>query len=158
MAASAPAGFVQHAPATTGHVEDPFEDTVGPFFFNPQTGQCWTSVSPNSLNSSETAHGGFLLSFADYSLFVTARSEMRGDRFVTVSLHCDLVGSARAGDALVADGEVVKVSGDRELIFVSTEVRRGDRVLVQGHGILKKFNVGNGTAVGADARKTTARL
>ena len=59
---------------------------------------------------------------------------------MTISLNCDIVGGGREGDIIEAAGEVVKVSKDRSLVFVSVRVFCGSRALVTGRGLIKKMD------------------
>ena len=56
----------------TWHVKEPFEDFVGPFYFKitndkPIAAFDFKDHHTNSINS---LHGGMIMSFADYALFI----------------------------------------------------------------------------------------
>ena len=89
------------------------------------------------MNGGGFMHGGMLMSFADYALFVIAHDELRDQHSVTLSCQTDfLAGSAPIGEVVYADGEVTKST--RSLIFVRGQTYVGDTVLTTFTGILKK--------------------
>src|SRR5579859_1581826 len=68
---------------------DHFEVHSGPFFFRTDadgTPRCAFRVLQKHLNGGGSTHGGCLLTFADYCLFVFAEEALAGSRGVTVSL------------------------------------------------------------------------
>ncbi len=96
---------------------DPFEDDVGPFFVRRDDKGLVTGFRPRArnCNSHGSIHGGCLMTFGDFSLFMiasTAGEEMSG---VTVTFNAEFVGPARAGQLLEARGEVIRAG--RSLVF-----------------------------------------
>ena len=89
---------------------DPFEDAIGPFFVRRDEQGIVTGFRPGPLNcnSHGTIHGGCMMTFADFSLFMIASGtgeEMSG---VTVTFNSEFFGPARAGQLLEARGEVIR--------------------------------------------------
>ncbi|BCH29898.1 hypothetical protein MesoLjLc_18280 [Mesorhizobium sp. L-8-10] len=61
-------------------------------------------------------HGGWLLTFADYCLFVTARTASDPDEIVTISMNSEFVGMTFPSQRVEAKAEIVRAG--RSLIFV----------------------------------------
>ena len=59
------------------------------------------------MNGSGFVHGGALMTFADYTIFVIAREALAGHGSVTVSTNSDFVDAGRAGQLIECRGEVV---------------------------------------------------
>ncbi|MBE8220693.1 MAG: PaaI family thioesterase [Alphaproteobacteria bacterium] len=126
--------------------EEPFENHAGPFFMRPnhQTGKHLSAFICESrhLNGGGYLHGGILMSFADYALFVIARDAMGGQHAVTVSCQMDFLrGAAPLGEIVYADGEVTRDT--RTLMFVRGRVYimedKSEAVLATFSGVLKKL-------------------
>jgi acyl-coenzyme A thioesterase PaaI-like protein len=98
---------------------DPFEDLAGPFYFKDgEDGVpvCAFRAEKKHMNGGLFMHGGCVMTFADFALFVIARAAIAGTPTVTATFNCELVGTAREGDFVECRGEVVK--GGRSMIFV----------------------------------------
>ncbi|MGC6533982.1 MAG: PaaI family thioesterase [Parvibaculales bacterium] len=120
---------------------DPFEDSTGPFFMklDPENGKHLSAFlcQDRHMNGGGFMHGGMLMSFADYALFVIAHDELREQHSVTLSCQTDFVsGAAPIGKIVYADGEVIKAT--RSLVFVRGQTYVDDTVLTTFTGILKK--------------------
>jgi uncharacterized protein (TIGR00369 family) len=117
---------------------EPFEDFVGPFYAKRDAdGRMITGclAEPKLMNAGGAVHGGALLSFADYSLFLLAYDHLKGLNSVTVTLTGDFLAAASQGTRLIGRGEVVKAG--RSLMFVRGLVEaEGDPVL-NFSGVLK---------------------
>jgi acyl-coenzyme A thioesterase PaaI-like protein len=61
-------------------------------------------------------HGGALMTFADYAIFIFAREHLKDSSSVTATLNADFVGAVPLGALLECRGEVVK--GGRSLVFL----------------------------------------
>lgn len=124
--------------------EEPFEDHAGPFFMqlNEKTGVHLSAFLPEKrhMNGGGALHGGMLMAFADYALFVIARDSLQGVSSVTVSCHTDFVRGAAPDMPVFAAGEVTRDS--RSLVFVRGEIfSRPTGVLASFSGILKRIGV-----------------
>lgn len=119
-------------------VGDPAEDRIGPFFFRRGgDGRVQTAlrVQPHHCNAYGIVHGGVLMTFVDYTLCIAAMADDQ-DRVVTVSANCDFTASARAGELLLGEGEVVRAG--RRLVFTRALLRSGDQVVMGASGVVKR--------------------
>ena len=119
--------------------EDPFEDWIGPFGYKVEGGRISFvfDAQPRHRNSSESLHGGMLMTFADYAVCLTAVWDQPGEKCVTVSFNCEFVAAGRVGDRVESMCEVVRRT--RSLTFVRGQVRVGDRVLLNCSAIVKRL-------------------
>lgn len=118
---------------------DRFEDYVGPFYFREDgdTVRCALISEEKHINGQQGLHGGFLMTFADYSLFAIARKSILDVRAVTISFSSEFVGTAGVGEFVEAIGEVVRETGS--LIFVRGQIVSGSQVLLNYSGVMKKM-------------------
>ncbi len=121
---------------------DPFEDAVGPFYF--QTGPDGRPVTAfraerKHMNSLGHMHGGCLMAVADMALFTIAREALGGQSGVTVALDSVFLNRGDLGDLVQATGEVTRAGGS--LIFVRGQVTVEDRTLLTFSGVIKKLRV-----------------
>lgn len=79
-------------------------------------------------------HGGSLLTFADYSLFVIAAEAMRGQDGVTVSLNTEFFSPALPHKRLTARGKVTKAG--KRMIFVQSTMGQEGRPVLAFSGII----------------------
>ncbi|MGB0342029.1 MAG: PaaI family thioesterase [Parvibaculales bacterium] len=126
--------------------DEPFENHAGPFFMkhDPEHGKHLSAfiAEARHMNGGGFLHGGMLMSFADYALFVIAADVMaEGQHSVTVSCQTEfLKGAAPLGQPVFADGEVTR--NTRSLIFVRGRIyTENDGVLASFGGILKRVGV-----------------
>lgn len=125
--------------------EEPFEDYAGPFFFRKDDNGNYVSGflgAPQHMNGGGYLHGGMLMSFADYALFVIAFDELADAHAVTISCQTEfLKGAAPLGQPIYADGAVTR--NTRSLVFVRGRVYTGkqadEQILATFSGILKKM-------------------
>ena len=120
---------------------DPFENSAGPFFMklDQENGKHLSAFlcEERHMNGGGFMHGGMLMCFADYALFVIAHDELRDMHSVTLSCQNDfLAGSAPIGEIVYASGEVTRAT--RNLIFVRGQTYVGDTILTTFTGIIKK--------------------
>lgn len=103
---------------------DPFEEGTGPFFVKRDARGLMTGFRPEAknLNGFGSVHGGALLTFADFSLFIVAAADGEEMQGVTVTLNCEFVSAAQAGDLLTARGECVRAGGS--LVFARGTILR----------------------------------
>jgi acyl-coenzyme A thioesterase PaaI-like protein len=121
---------------------DPFEDLAGPFYF--RSGEdgvpvCAFRAGKKHMNGGLFMHGGCVMTFADFALFVIAREAIAGTPTVTATFNCELVGTAREGDLVECRGEVVK--GGRSMIFVRgliSNASAGGEPIASFSSVLKK--------------------
>lgn len=118
---------------------DPYEDHAGPFYFRAEadgTTRCAFRVEKKHLNGSGFLHGGCLMTFADYALFVIGREALGADRAVTATLNGEFVGAVSEGDLVEATGEVVKAG--RSMVFLRGLVTSGGEPVMSFSASLKK--------------------
>jgi uncharacterized protein (TIGR00369 family) len=121
---------------------DPFEDHTGPFFARPEDGKlvCGFRPEAKNRNGGGNVHGGALLTFADFSLFMIASAELPEFHGVTASLNAEFVGAARPDRLLTARGDVIKAG--RSLIFVRGLIDDDGAMVMSFSGVIKKINRG----------------
>ncbi|MDB5425214.1 MAG: hypothetical protein JWQ29_2630 [Phenylobacterium sp.] len=118
---------------------DPFEDVAGPFYFRVgDDGRplCAFRAAPKHMNGGQFMHGGCVMSFADFCLFVIARDAIVGSRCVTATFNGEFVGTARVGDLVECTGEVVKAG--RSMVFVRGIISTGGEPMMSFSSVLKK--------------------
>ena len=119
---------------------DPYEDLSGPFYFKAdETGaiRCAFRAEKKHMNGGGFMHGGCVLTFADYSLFVIGREALKDTHAVTVSLNGEFVGPAHEGDLVEATGEVVRAGGS--LVFLRGTISTGGSPMMTFSGVVKKL-------------------
>ncbi len=124
-----------------GH--DPFEDGTGPFFVKRDARGIVTGFRParKNLNGHGIVHGGALMTFADFSLFMVAASQGDEINGVTVTLNSEFVSGAQEGDLLTARGECVRAGGS--LVFARGTILRatadgGEEAVLSFSGTIKR--------------------
>ncbi len=118
---------------------DPFEDDVGPFYVRRDAQGVVTGFRPRpkNCNAHGTIHGGCLMTFGDFSLFMIASAtgeEMSG---VTVTFNSEFVGPARAGQLLEARGEVIRAG--RSLVFARGLITADGEAALAFSGTFKRM-------------------
>ena len=119
---------------------DPFEDLAGPFYFKVDDdgrSVCAFRAERKHLNGGGFLHGGCVMTFADFSLFVIARGAIDESRTVTATFNCELVGTARTGELVECRGEVVKAG--RSMVFVRGIISCEGEPVMSFSSVLKKM-------------------
>lgn len=119
---------------------DPFEDGTGPFFVGRGSDGgivCAFRPGTTNLNGHGIVHGGSLMTFADYSLFMLASSDGEEVSGVTVAFNCEFVGAAHAGNLLLARGE--RSGGGRSLVFARGTITCEGRTVLAFSGTIKRM-------------------
>lgn len=123
----------------TWETTDPYEEWVGPFYFHRQEDGGYHGVvamTDRHCNGGGAIHGGFMMSFADFGLFMIARDAL-GDQFaVTVGFNSEFIAAATPHKLLECKGEVIRTT--RSLIFVRGTLYQGDATVMAFSGIIKK--------------------
>ena len=118
---------------------DPYEDLAGPFYYRLEADGRRVSafrVEKKHLNAGGFLHGGCVMTFADFALFVIALDEIQGSRTVTATFNAELVGTAHEGALVECRGEVVKAG--RSMVFVRGLITSGDEPVMSFSGVIKK--------------------
>ncbi|HIA48621.1 MAG TPA: PaaI family thioesterase [Candidatus Hydrogenedentes bacterium] len=117
---------------------DPFEDHCGPMYYRKVDGKssCQILLDDKHMNSSGNVHGGVLMTFADYALYVLSRAPLAGQTSVTVSFNCEFIGPAVKGDMLEATGEILRETG--RMLFMRGLISCGDSTVLSYSALLRK--------------------
>jgi uncharacterized protein (TIGR00369 family) len=120
---------------------DPFELFAGPFYTQRRADGvvCAFRAERRHMNGGGFMHGGCVMTFADFALFVIARDDTQGVGSVTATFNCELVGTAREGDLVECVGEVVKAG--RSMVFVRgiiSNASAGGEPMASFSSVLKK--------------------
>ena len=100
---------------------------------------CAFRAERKHMNGGGFMHGGCVMTFADFCLFVIARDVIDGSRTVTATFNCELVGTARAGERVECTGDVVKAG--RSMVFVRGIVTAPGGPVASFSSVLKKTTV-----------------
>ncbi len=118
---------------------DPFEELIGPFYFGRDDDGVMRGAfyaEERHLNGGGMVHGGMLMSFADFGLFVTARDALDGGYAVTVAFNSEFVSAGKPGALVQCEGEVIRAT--RSLIFLRGRIFQAGQTLLAYSGIVKK--------------------
>ena len=119
---------------------DPFEDLTGPFYCRTEaSGQvvCAFRAERRHMNGSGAMHGGCLLTFVDYAIFMIGRDALIDSGSVTASMNAEFIDGSREGELIEARGEVVRAGGS--MVFLRGLVTTGGRPLLNFSAIIKKI-------------------
>jgi uncharacterized protein (TIGR00369 family) len=119
---------------------DPFEDLTGPFYCRTdESGQvvCAFRAERRHMNGSGNMHGGCLLTFVDYAIFMIARDALIDSGSVTASMNAEFIDGSQEGELIEARGEVVRAGGS--MVFLRGLVTSGGRPLLSFSSIIKKI-------------------
>ncbi len=118
---------------------DPYESTIGPFYFRATDGRAVCAFEPrrHHCNGGGAIHGGCLMSFADFALFAIAHNALRGAHAVTLTCNSEFIGAGAPEGVIEAEGEVLRET--RSLIFVRGVITQASRPLLAFSGTLKKI-------------------
>lgn len=117
-----------------------FENHAGPFFSRREENGamiCGLRVDPRHMNGGGVAHGGSLMTFADYAMFQIAYDTLRGWDAVTVSMSCEFLAGAPLGALLIAKGEVMKAG--KSLLFVRGLITHETSPVLSFSGVIRIF-------------------
>jgi uncharacterized protein (TIGR00369 family) len=118
---------------------DPYEDLAGPFYWKiGDDGRpvCAFRAERKHMNGGGFLHGGCVMSFADFCLFVIAREAIQDAMSVTATFNGEFVGTAHEGDLVTCTGEVVKAG--RSMVFVRGTIMNGEEPVMSFSSVLKK--------------------
>jgi acyl-coenzyme A thioesterase PaaI-like protein len=121
---------------------DPFEDATGPFYVarDDQGVVCGFRPGPGSRNGHGMIHGGCLMTFADFSLFMLGASPDGEVNGVTVTMNCEFLVPAQAGQLLLARGE--RTGGGRSLVFARGRITADGQPVLAFSGVMKRVKTG----------------
>ncbi len=119
---------------------DPFEEQSGPYYFKRQEDggyRCAFIAEAKHMNGQGHMHGGAMMTFADYTMFVVALPAIKDGPTVTVTCNSEFTSSAGRGDFVESTGEIVHETGS--MVFVRGKIYVGERTLLNFSGVLKKL-------------------
>jgi uncharacterized protein (TIGR00369 family) len=119
---------------------DPFEEQSGPYYFREEPGgtcRCAFISEARHMNGQGAMHGGAMMTFADYAMFVVARPAIEDVAAVTLTMNAEFVSAAGVGEFIEATGEIVRETGS--LVFVRGTIFSGDQTILTFSGVLKKI-------------------
>lgn len=121
---------------------DHFEEHAGPFYCQPEGDSVLCGFIPEAKNRNGggNIHGGALMTFADYALFMIAGGMETAVHGVTMNMNCDFVGAAEPGRLLTARGEVVRAGGS--VVFVRGIIDDAGRNVLSFSASIKRFKKG----------------
>lgn len=119
---------------------DAFEDYTGPFYCRPQGDALICGFRPDrkNCNAGGNVHGGALMTFADYALFMIAGGMGSAVHGVTVTCNCEFVNAAVPDRLLMARGEVIRAG--LSMIFVRGIIYDEDRPVLAFSGSIKRVS------------------
>jgi len=118
---------------------DPFEDLAGPFYFRKGADGrpvCAFRAGDKHMNGGNFMHGGCIMTFADFCLFVFAQEAITDSHSVTATFNGEFVGSVPNGALVECTGEVVKAG--RSLVFLRGLITTGAEPVMSFSATLKK--------------------
>ncbi|HEY3697539.1 PaaI family thioesterase [Phenylobacterium sp.] len=118
---------------------DPFEALSGPFYTRRDAdgrARCAFRTEPRHMNASGGLHGGCVMTFADFCLFVIAYDILQGSTAVTASFTGDFLGGVGVGALVECSGEVVKAG--RSMVFVRGMITSADEPVMSFQAVIKK--------------------
>ena len=112
--------------------------TAGPMYFrtDAQGPVAAFRAARKHMNSGSMVHGGCLMTFADFALFVIAKGAMDNAYGVTIAFTSEFLSPAREGDLMEARGEVLKAG--RSLFFVRGIVTANGEPCLNFSGTIKR--------------------
>jgi acyl-coenzyme A thioesterase PaaI-like protein len=118
---------------------DPFEEYCGPYYWRRESDgryRCGFKAERKHMNGGDFMHGGAIMTFADYALFVIARDALNDSRSVTATFNGEFVGSVPEGAIVECTGEVVKAG--RSMVFVRGLITTGSEPVMSFSAVIKK--------------------
>jgi uncharacterized protein (TIGR00369 family) len=120
---------------------DSFEGLTGPFYWRRDHDdgplRAAFRAERRHMNGGGFMHGGCLMTFADFVLFMLARESLGSGYGVTATFNAEFVGSVHVGQLVEGVGEVVKAGGS--LIFVRGSVLGDKQLALSFSGVIKKM-------------------
>jgi len=115
-------------------MEDPFREFLGVKVLECKPGFAKVEgvVREEFTNFLGFAHGGYLVSLADFALGVAANAD--GVKRFAISIGLDFVSPAEIGDRLIAEAELV--GGGRRVSFYEMRILKEERIVAKGRAIV----------------------
>lgn len=118
---------------------DDFEEHSGPFYCKPEGAGFLCGFRPDAKNRNGggNIHGGALMTFADYVLFMTALGADADLHGVTLTMNSEFIGAAEPGQLLTGRGEIVRAGAS--IIFVRGVIDDQGRPVLTFSATIKKL-------------------
>ena len=118
---------------------EPFEDYVGPFYYqeNEEGNISAFECKKHHLNAMGTLHGGMIMSFIDYTLFVISLNQIKEQSFVTISCSTEFLRASINDNIIYGKGKITNQTGS--MVFIKGEVFNEKETVSTFSGILKKI-------------------
>ena len=112
-----------------------FGSYAGPVF---RDGDAFTfAIADHHLNGADRLHGGMMMTLAAIVLADVATEAARAKEpqaeVRALSLNCDFVSAGEKGETITGHAEVTRAT--RTVLFISGELRAGDRILMTATGV-----------------------
>jgi acyl-coenzyme A thioesterase PaaI-like protein len=113
-----------------------FIDLVGPFFHRKvdDAHEYAVVAQTKHRNLRGVVQGGMLMTFADRTMGLAAYQAVK-QGVVTVQMDSQFVDTAKIGELLLSQPRVVR--GTRSVVFMSTEVKAGERCIILANAVFK---------------------
>jgi len=119
---------------------EPFEDFVGPFFYKKNKNNYISAFECKNhhLNAMGSLHGGMIMSFIDYTMFVVCLEVIKEQSFVTVSCSTEFLNPSIDDKIIYGNGEITQET--KSMIFVKGKIFNNQSTTISTFsGILKKI-------------------
>ena len=118
---------------------DDFEDHAGPFYCKPDGAGTLCGFIPDAKNRNGggNIHGGALMTFADYVLFMTALGSDPDLHGVTLTMNSEFIGAAEPGRLLTGRGEIIRAGFS--IVFVRGQIEDEGRAVLSFSATIKKL-------------------
>ena len=115
-----------------------FNSHVGPFYYKLSRKKVVAAFRPSTVtgNGTGVVHGGALMSFADFSMFVAAQSYYKSKMVFTISANCQFVGTARPDEYIESVTETVHAG--RSLIVLRGTMTSNKEIVLNYSGTFKR--------------------
>ena len=118
---------------------EPFEDYAGPFYYqeNESGNISAFECKKHHLNAMGTLHGGMIMSFIDYTLFVISLNQIKEQSFVTISCSTEFLRASINDNIIYGKGKITNQTGS--MVFIKGEKKKKKETVSTFSGILKKI-------------------
>lgn len=110
---------------------------AGPVLRADSGGAFLFEIEERHLNGADRLHGGMMMALASIVLGQvakeTARARTADAEVKPLSLNCDFVSAGEKGETVEGRAEVTRAT--RTVLFISGELRVGDRILMTATGV-----------------------
>ncbi len=116
--------------------DDGFIDHVGPFFHRKvgDAHQYAVAAQTKHRNLRGVVQGGMLMTFADRTMGLAAYQAIK-QGVVTIQMDSQFIDTAKIGELLLSQPRVVR--GTKSVVFMSTEVKAGERCIILASAVFK---------------------